>query len=79
MPETNVVILGNPKAGTSLMLAHPDLAMDLPTRVLVREGPAGCEVLLVSPDVIAARYGLDHNQTEVLATLASLITAALEQ
>lgn len=79
MPETSVVILGNPKAGTSLMLAHPDLALDLPTRVLVREGPAGCEVLLMDPEVIAARYGLERDQTEVLTKLVSLITSAIEQ
>lgn len=100
MPETSVVILGNPKAGTNLMLSHPDLAIDLPTRVLVREsaeqqgstsgstvaeeggppdGRSGCEVLLVDPEVISRRYGLNQDETEVLGKLVSLIASALEQ
>lgn len=35
MPPTTVLIFGNPKGGTPLMLAHPDLALDLPFRVLI--------------------------------------------
>src|SRR5689334_6449611 len=38
MPPTTVLIYGNPKGGTPLMLAAPDFALELPLRVLVREG-----------------------------------------
>ncbi|MDO5610424.1 MAG: DUF302 domain-containing protein [Pseudomonadota bacterium] len=41
MPRTQVIVFGNPKAGTPLMQAHPDLALDLPMRVLVRETVPG--------------------------------------
>ncbi|EEK2864629.1 DUF302 domain-containing protein [Salmonella enterica] len=37
MPPTTVLIFGNPKGGTPLMLAHPDLAVDLPFRVLINQ------------------------------------------
>lgn len=46
MPPTKVLIFGNPKAGTPLMLAAPDVALDLPLRVLVREQDGRVEVLM---------------------------------
>jgi uncharacterized protein (DUF302 family) len=39
MPETRVLIYGNPKAGTPVMLDTPITALDLPLRILVRELP----------------------------------------
>ncbi|MGO4513398.1 DUF302 domain-containing protein [Bradyrhizobium sp. MOS001] len=41
MPPTTVLIYGNPKGGTALMLAAPDFALELPLRLLVREGEHG--------------------------------------
>jgi uncharacterized protein (DUF302 family) len=41
MPPTVVLIYGNPKSGTPLMLTTPTLALDLPLRVLVRENTVG--------------------------------------
>src|SRR5256714_437418 len=38
MQETHVLIFGNPKAGTPLMIASPLLALDLPLKVLVWQG-----------------------------------------
>jgi uncharacterized protein (DUF302 family) len=35
MQEAHVLIFGNPKAGTPLMIASPLLALDLPLKVLV--------------------------------------------
>lgn len=46
MPSTKVLMFGNPKAGTPLMLAAPDVALDLPLRVLVRERDGRVEVLM---------------------------------
>jgi uncharacterized protein (DUF302 family) len=37
MPPTVVMLYGNPKGGTPIMLAAPQSALDLPLRVLVRE------------------------------------------
>jgi uncharacterized protein (DUF302 family) len=44
MPATTVVIYGNPKGGTPVMLATPAVALDLPLRVLVREASDGVVV-----------------------------------
>lgn len=41
MPKTQVLIFGNPKGGTPLMLAAPSIAIDLPLKLLVREDAAG--------------------------------------
>src|SRR5690242_4357350 len=41
MPPTKLVIFGNPKAGTPLMLAAPSSAIDLPLKILVREDGQG--------------------------------------
>ncbi|OYV80900.1 MAG: hypothetical protein B7Z70_07290, partial [Acidithiobacillus ferrivorans] len=35
MLPTQVIVFGNPKGGTPLMLAAPTLAIDLPSRILV--------------------------------------------
>ncbi len=79
MPATQVVIVGNPKVGTALMLSAPDLALDLPTRVLVRESPSGCEVVLHDPFPLAARCGLSEEQTQLLAGMADLVRRAIAE
>jgi uncharacterized protein (DUF302 family) len=37
MPPTKLVIFGNPKGGTPLMLASPSVAIDLPLKLLIAE------------------------------------------
>jgi uncharacterized protein (DUF302 family) len=41
MPDTKLLIFGNPAAGTPLMLSAPSAAIDLPLKILVAEDPAG--------------------------------------
>jgi uncharacterized protein (DUF302 family) len=41
MPPTIVLLYGNPRGGTPVMLAVPNAALDMPLRVLVRQDPAG--------------------------------------
>src|ERR1700680_1970772 len=41
MPPTKLVIFGNPKAGTPLMLAAPSSAIDLPLKILISENRDG--------------------------------------
>jgi len=41
MPPTKLLIFGNPKAGTPLMLAAPSVAIDLPLKILVWEDAQG--------------------------------------
>ena len=41
MPPTKLLIFGNPKGGTPLMLASPSIAIDLPLKILVSEDASG--------------------------------------
>jgi uncharacterized protein (DUF302 family) len=49
MPPTVVLLYGNPKGGTPIMLASPLAALDLPLRVLVREDDAGRALVSLHP------------------------------
>lgn len=49
MPPTTVLIYGNPKGGTPVMLASPVAALDLPLRVLVREDRSGRTFIAFHP------------------------------
>ncbi len=41
MPATKLIIFGNPKAGTPVMQASPEAAIDLPLKILVAEDASG--------------------------------------
>ena len=45
MPPATVLIYGNPKGGTPVMLEAPLAALDLPLRVLVRQREDGTSVI----------------------------------
>ena len=49
MPPTVVLLFGNPKGGTPIMLASPRAALDLPLRVLLREDGDGRALLAFHP------------------------------
>ncbi len=85
MPDTQVVLVGNPALGTPAMQAAPDLAFDLPTRVLVRQAsPAeggsdapGSAVVFADPVAVGRRYGLTHEQVAGLSGIIGLVDRAL--
>jgi uncharacterized protein (DUF302 family) len=76
MPPTEVLIFGDPNIGTVLINAHPLLAIDLPLKVLAREGE-NSQVWLVynSPLYLQKRYGLEETPFQ---TLGNLIDQAAE-
>lgn len=41
MPNTKLLIFGNPKAGTPVMLSTPSVALDLPLKILLAQEPDG--------------------------------------
>ena len=80
MPDTQVIIFGNPKAGTPMMQAVPEVAIDLPLRVLVRDdGQPGSVVTWQDPAYVGDRFGLHGDQLQPLATPQALVDAALNQ
>jgi uncharacterized protein (DUF302 family) len=57
---TEVLIFGNPRAGTPLMQSSQTIGLDLPLRVLVWEDENGYTWLTYRrPALLAKRYGID--------------------
>jgi uncharacterized protein (DUF302 family) len=76
MPETRVLIFGNAKAGTALMLASPDVALELPLRILVRQEADGrTGIAYTDPERLAAVFGLDALAPSI-AGLSAIAAAA---
>jgi len=79
MPPTKLLIFGNPKAGTPLMLASPSIAIDLPLKILVREDQAGqVWISYNDPRYLGARHHLpDHLLNNIAVIEALAVTAGL--
>ena len=76
---TKLLIFGNPKAGTPLMLAAPSVAIDLPLKILVWEDAAGKVWLgYNSPAYLQQRHGLPDSLVANMAVVAALAKAAAE-
>jgi uncharacterized protein (DUF302 family) len=77
MPPTKLLIFGNPKGGTPLMLAAPTAAIDLPLKILVAEDSEGKVWLSYnSPDYLKERYGLPDSLLQNIAVVQALAAAA---
>jgi uncharacterized protein (DUF302 family) len=78
MQEAHVLIFGNPKGGTPLMIASPLLALDLPLKVLVWQGNTGhVWVSSTSPAYLAARYAIPQELVGNIAGIGGLIDSVL--
>ena len=79
MPPTKLLIFGNPKGGTPLMLAAPSIALDLPLKILVSEDTQGKVWLSYnSPEYLKERHGLPTNLLQNIAVVETLAAAAGE-
>ncbi|PSK64070.1 hypothetical protein B0E53_03975 [Micromonospora sp. MH33] len=79
LPATQVVIFGDPKAGTPLMQAAPEIALELPLRVMVRDdGGPGALITWPDPTYLAQRYSLPSQELSALKAPAGIVAAALE-
>jgi uncharacterized protein (DUF302 family) len=77
MPSTKLLIFGNPKGGTPLMLAAPSTALDLPLKILVAEDAQGKVWLSYnSPEYLKERHGLPSNLLQNIAVVETLAGAA---
>jgi uncharacterized protein (DUF302 family) len=77
MRPEQMLIFGNPRAGTPLMQQVPAAGLDLPLKVLAWED-AGSRVWTAynDPQYIVRRYGIDPALTANLAAVVPLIEAA---
>ena len=74
---TTLLLFGDPSKGTPLMIAHPDLAIDLPLKALVWEaGPSDVYVSLTSPEFLQKRHNLPSAPfAEVVRLFSTLLSA----
>jgi uncharacterized protein (DUF302 family) len=76
MPNTKLLIFGNPKAGTPMMLAAPSIAIDLPLKLLVAEDSANnVWISYNSAQFLAERHGVPNELVSVLEAAGALASA----
>ena len=76
MHETKLVIFGNRRAGTPVMLAEPDSALDLPLKILIAEISDGStRISYNSPAYLQSRYGLEPDLMKPLAAVEQIAAA----
>ena len=79
MPATKLLIFGNPKGGTPVMLAAPSIAIDLPLKLLVWEDRSGkVWISYNSPAYLQQRHGLPSELVQNIALVEALAAKAAE-
>jgi uncharacterized protein (DUF302 family)/uncharacterized membrane protein YidH (DUF202 family) len=79
MPSTKLLLFGNPKAGTPLMLASPSTALDLPLKILIAEDAAGkVWISYNAPAYLHARHNLPPELLPNIAVIETLATQAAQ-
>jgi len=73
MPPTKVLIFGNAKAGTPVMLSAPSAAIDLPLKVLVAEDNGGVWISYNTPEYLQHRHGFPAELVGNLAGVRAVV------
>jgi uncharacterized protein (DUF302 family) len=79
MKPTQLLIFGNPKGGTALMVARPTAAIDLPMKALAWEDADGKVWLTYnSPELLQERHNVPAELTSRLNSVGVLLEQAVE-
>lgn len=79
MKPTQLLMFGNPKAGTPVMIAAPSAAIDLPLKALAWEDEGGKVWLSYNdPAFLARRHGVSDELMKPIAGAAALMDLALQ-
>jgi uncharacterized protein (DUF302 family) len=79
MRPTQLLIMGNPKAGTPVMIAAPSAALDLPLKALAWEDASGKVWLgFNSAEYLKQRHSIPDDLVKNVGAIAGLVDAALE-
>src|SRR5205807_1162853 len=70
--DTKVIMFGNPQAGTPVMQAAPQAALDLPLKVLVWDDGGQTKLTYTAPAALAARYGVPEELLTPLGAIHAL-------
>ena len=75
MPPTEVMMFGNPKLGTPLMLSAPAIGIELPMKMMAWQDKAGkVWIGYVAPNVLKARYRI-NDRDEQFKTMTGALDA----
>jgi len=79
MRPTKLLIFGNPKAGTPLMIASPSIAIDLPLKILVWQDADGKVWISYNrPAYLQARHAVPSELVPNIAVIENLAKGAAE-
>jgi uncharacterized protein (DUF302 family) len=79
MRPTKLVIFGNPKAGTPLMVSSPTIALDLPLKLLVWEDEKGkVWISYNAPSYLQARHNLRADLVQNITAIEKLAANAAQ-
>ena len=77
---TELLIFGNPKAGTPLMQAVQTVGIDLPLKILVWQDEAGKTWLAYNdPAWLERRHGANAGQDAILGAMTRALEAIVEE
>ena len=77
MPAEQLIIFGNPKAGTPLMQSEPVAGLDLPLKALIWEDSGGrAWIAYNDPEYILRRHGLPAALSANIAAVVPLLQRA---
>ena len=80
MRPTKLLIFGNPRAGTPVMLAAPSSAIDLPLKILVWEDDQGkVWITYNSATYLQTRHNLPADLLQNIAVIEPLVKTAAQQ
>lgn len=75
LAPTELLIFGDPRLGTPLIRANPQIGIDLPMRVLAWQDKSGkVHVAYTRPEALKARYGISGADPQFLA-MSNALTA----
>jgi uncharacterized protein (DUF302 family) len=78
MQPTKLLIFGNAKAGTPLMIASPGVAIDLPLKALVWQDDAGKVWLSYNtPEYLKERHGIPQDLLQNIAGIGPICSEAV--
>jgi uncharacterized protein (DUF302 family) len=77
MDPAVVVVFGNPAGGTAVMQREPELALDLPLRILIRQSGDEVFVQYRDPVALVEQFGLPSEAAKPLQVIADIVSSAL--
>lgn len=81
LPETEVLVFGDPKVGTFLMQDDIHIAIELPLRVLAWQSDEGVKLAYEELSVTAENYQIEARQevvTKIAGFLKMIVSAVVE-